>query len=200
MSEPEIARRCHACGASIRDHAAFCPQCGKELKISAELNESGPDQAKATNAADTAPLHEAPFKKEPLKAEDSAANPDKQSKEVSKTTAPSTPGRPSGKPWDQMKGRPSQASPAKGTPEQAGKAQGTQRGQVVAEPRSKMQRATGLAKNVGGDVVQRGQKLREMSSVVLDEAGYDPSLRFVLVAAALFFLFLVIVLLNRFIV
>ena len=48
-------------------------------------------------------------------------------------------------------------------------------------------------------MVQRGQKLREMSSVVLDEASYDPSLRFVLVAAALFILFLVIVLLNKFI-
>ena len=48
-------------------------------------------------------------------------------------------------------------------------------------------------------MVQRGQKLREMSSVVLDEASYDPSLRFVLVAAALFLLFLVMVLLNRFI-
>ena len=33
--------------------------------------------------------------------------------------------------------------------------------------------------------------------VVLDEAGYDPSLRFVLVAAILFVLFLIIVLLNK---
>jgi hypothetical protein len=36
-----------------------------------------------------------------------------------------------------------------------------------------------------------------MSSVVLDEAGYDPSLRFVLVAAALFLLFLLIMVLNK---
>jgi hypothetical protein len=36
-----------------------------------------------------------------------------------------------------------------------------------------------------------------MSSVVLDEAGYDPSLRFVLVAVGLFVLFLIIVLLNK---
>ncbi len=43
----------------------------------------------------------------------------------------------------------------------------------------------------------RVQKVRQMSSVVLDEAGYDPSLRFVLVAAALFVLFLVVVLLNK---
>ncbi len=70
----------------------------------------------------------------------------------------------------------------------------------MAGARDKVQRATGIAKHVGGDVVQRGQKLREMSSVVLDEATYDPSLRFVLVAAVLFFLFMIIVLLNRFIV
>ncbi len=77
---------------------------------------------------------------------------------------------------------------------------GTHGAHLVAGARDKVHRATDLAKNVGGDVVQRGHKLREMSSVVLDEAGYDPSLRFVLVAAALFLLFLVMVLLNRFIV
>ena len=34
-------------------------------------------------------------------------------------------------------------------------------------------------------------------SLVIDEAAYDPSLRFVLVAAVAFVLFLVIVLLNK---
>ena len=58
---------------------------------------------------------------------------------------------------------------------------------------------TTKARDVEGDVKQRVQKFREISSVVIDEASYDPSLRFVLVAAALFVLFLVIVLLNRFI-
>ena len=28
MTEPEIARRCPTCGASIREVALFCPQCG----------------------------------------------------------------------------------------------------------------------------------------------------------------------------
>ena len=31
MSEPEIARRCTACGVSVRQHAAFCPQCGNPI-------------------------------------------------------------------------------------------------------------------------------------------------------------------------
>src|SRR5687768_18094310 len=31
MSEPEIARRCAACGVSVRKSAAFCPQCGNPI-------------------------------------------------------------------------------------------------------------------------------------------------------------------------
>ena len=42
-----------------------------------------------------------------------------------------------------------------------------------------------------------GSILPEYSTVVFDEAAYDPSLRFLLVAAALFALFLVIVVLNN---
>jgi hypothetical protein len=70
---------------------------------------------------------------------------------------------------------------------------------AVAKVRGQIQRATTLARDVEGDVMHRVQKVREISTVVLDEAGYDPSLRFVLVAAALFILFLIIVLLNKFI-
>jgi len=41
------------------------------------------------------------------------------------------------------------------------------------------------------------EKLRKVSSVVIDQAAYDPSLRFVLVAAVLFLIFLVILVLNE---
>ena len=71
------------------------------------------------------------------------------------------------------------------------------RPRVPGEVSSKIQKVTTKARDVEGDVKQRVQKFREMSSVVIDEASYDPSLRFVLVAAALFVLFLVIVLLNK---
>jgi hypothetical protein len=64
---------------------------------------------------------------------------------------------------------------------------------------AKIQRATNLARDVEGDVIHRARKVREISGVVIDEAGYDPSLRFVLVAVVLFILFLIIVLLNKFI-
>jgi hypothetical protein len=62
---------------------------------------------------------------------------------------------------------------------------------------ARIQRATTIARDVEGDVLHRVQKVREVSSVVLDEAGNDPGLRFVLVAAIVFMLFLVIVLLNK---
>jgi hypothetical protein len=43
----------------------------------------------------------------------------------------------------------------------------------------------------------RVEKLRHVSSVVIDQAAYDPSLRFLLVAAALFLLFLVLLIMSK---
>ena len=83
------------------------------------------------------------------------------------------------------------AQPAKPKKQQTQRA----RGEVGA----RIQRATDKARGVEENVAQRVQKFREISSVVIDEAGYDPSLRFVLVAAILFVLFVLIVILNKFI-
>jgi hypothetical protein len=60
-----------------------------------------------------------------------------------------------------------------------------------------IQKATHVARDVEGNVAHRVQKLRDVSSVVIDEASYDASLRFVLVAAVLFILFLVILFLSK---
>ena len=54
----------------------------------------------------------------------------------------------------------------------------------------------------GGDVMEEDryqgvERLRHISSFVLDEAAYDPSLRFVLVAAILFILFLVLLVVSE---
>jgi hypothetical protein len=46
----------------------------------------------------------------------------------------------------------------------------------------------------------RAEKPRRVSSVVLDEAAYDPSIRFILVVAFLFVVFLVLLLLSKWIV
>ena len=91
MSEPEIARRCTACGVTVRQHATFCPQCGNPI-----------------------------------------------------------------------------AQPATATP---------------TRPQD--------------TVRDRMEKFRRVSSIMIDQAAYDPSLRFLLVAAAFFILFLVLLILSK---
>jgi len=109
MSEPEIARRCTTCGASVRQRAIFCPQCGSPIPES---------QAAATM-----------------------------------TTTPLIP-------------------------------------VTIIE--------TAPAPKVRDDGVRgRVEKLRKVSSIVIDQAAYDPSLRFLLVAAVMFLLFLVLLILSK---
>ncbi|MEP6719530.1 MAG: zinc ribbon domain-containing protein [bacterium] len=69
--------------------------------------------------------------------------------------------------------------------------------QALGKMGAGIQKATHMARDVEGNVAHRVQKLRDVSSVVIDEASYDASLRFVLVAAGLFILFLVILLLSK---
>jgi hypothetical protein len=47
------------------------------------------------------------------------------------------------------------------------------------------------------NVLGRVDKIRKVSSVVIDQAAYDPSLRFILVAAALFLLFLFLLIVSK---
>ena len=161
MPEPEISRRCPSCGASIRDKAFFCPQCGRQLQKGSE--------------DETAALHDTHdiVRDVTLTEADFHVQPQPKSPPIVVPPA-SQPARP--------------AQPKK---QQAQRA----RGEVGA----RIQRATDKARGVEENVAQRVQKFREISSVVIDEAGYDPSLRFVLVAAILFVLFILIVILNKFI-
>jgi len=126
MSEPEIARRCTACGASVRAHAMFCPQCGNPVA------QASPTMAQpATDTTvDTAPT-------EALRPDPAATQP------LSAVTRPPTP----------------------------------------------------RAHEDG--VLARVEKIRKVSSVVIDQAAYDPSLRFLLVAAVLFVLFLVLLIFSK---
>jgi uncharacterized OB-fold protein len=59
--EPEIARRCLACGASVRGAAVFCPECGRPLKASAVNIDSAGEAAelaarRRTDGVDSAPI------------------------------------------------------------------------------------------------------------------------------------------------
>src|SRR6266536_2287877 len=69
---------------------------------------------------------------------------------------------------------------------------------VTAPDEDKRSRATTAAQDLVADsVLPRVEKLRKVSSVVFDEVAYDPSFRFVLVAALLFVIFLAIVVLSK---
>lgn len=46
-------------------------------------------------------------------------------------------------------------------------------------------------------VRERVEKIRHVSSAVIDQAAYDPSLRFILVAAVIFLLFLLLLILSK---
>ena len=151
MSEPEIARRCRNCGASIREVALFCPQCGNaQPQPQTRAAEPAPD----TTSKSTAPLEESEV--------------ESPQKSMSDTIAIEKP-----------------EGPAKTSTSVRG---------AVGE---KVQRVATLARGVEDDVMHRVQKARQISHVVLDEAGYDPGLRFLLAAVIVFVLFLVILLLNK---
>ena len=174
MPEPEISRRCSSCGASIRDAALFCPQCGIELPLKT-VQRTSPLMAPTLEDTIWEPAAET--------ASDLADQPvEPRRAETPKEPAPNA---------NETRGKVEAAAP----PVEPSKASAGQvaRGAVGA----RIQRATSLARDVEGDVMHRARRVREISSVVLDEAAYDPSLRFVLVAAVLFLLFLIIVLMNK---
>lgn len=61
------------------------------------------------------------------------------------------------------------------------------------QPQPTSEARSGVAENVR----ERVEKIKHVSHVVIDQAAYDPSLRFLLVAAALFLLFIVLVILSK---
>jgi predicted RNA-binding Zn-ribbon protein involved in translation (DUF1610 family) len=167
MSEPEIARRCPSCGASFREQAFFCPQCGKEIKGGKEIKKAS-DARSTPVVRDTQEIIVSDGETPTLTEADFQALQNPPSARTNKPPA---------RVGDERKAPVGQ--------------------KALGEVGSRIQRATTRARDVEDNVIHRVQKFREISSVVIDEAGYDPSLRFVLVAAALFVLFLVIVVLNK---
>src|SRR5258706_9344845 len=174
MSEPEIARRCPTCGASIREVALFCPQCGNPQPPRQKQTAAEPE----TTSKTTAPLESKKGESPPLSMSDTIAIPRPED-------VPKVPDESRSMSDTMVIERPEKTTKAPVSP--------GVRGAVGA----RIQRATTLARDVEGDVIHRVQKVREVSSVVLDEAGNDPGLRFLLVAVFVFVLFLVIVLLNK---
>ena len=67
----------------------------------------------------------------------------------------------------------------------------------VERTREKLQHASSVARGAIEQNVKRADKIRHVSSAMLEEASYDPSLRFVLVALGVFIVFLLLLLLSK---
>ena len=72
-----------------------------------------------------------------------------------------------------------------------------QRATARERTRETLQRASQRTRGAIEGNVKRVEKIHHVSSVVLEEASYDPSLRFVLVALGLFLLFVILLVLSK---
>ena len=67
----------------------------------------------------------------------------------------------------------------------------------IAPPPEPKPQTQNVAPTKGLTAKGRVDKIRKASSIVIDQAAYDPSLRFVLVAAAFFLLFLFLLVMSK---
>jgi len=154
MTEPEIARRCLSCGASVRHRASFCPQCGQVL----EQRESDPN----------------------VEQPDEEPPPPDVTQPIITQTAPHDP-VPLALETKPLIQKPLQRPP---TVEE-----------LPDRPTAPMPKPTvvGLPDHTMGRV----ERIKKVSTVMIDQAAYDPSLRFLLVAAGLFILFVILMILSK---
>jgi hypothetical protein len=212
MSEPEISHRCTSCGASVRGHALFCPECGHPLaRKTAKESQEGGSVSESENAVQAAATDESAAKEvEPTPSPD----PETESPAAIETEAKAEPAPESDaagestvespKPIAMEPGTQS-AKPVTTQPERQPGRLSTGRDRAAAstalaanKARNKIQKATTAARDKLEDNVRpRVDKIRQASTVVLEEASDDPSVRFILVAGALFVLFLVLLFLSK---
>jgi zinc-ribbon domain len=158
---------CPACGTAVRPAAAFCPQCGQPLTRSAPLPNPALDRTLGIN--------------EPLPP---------PAPRLDRTLGINEPLPPPAPP--EKVSEPVPPGPAR-YPNQPEAKQ-----PVSAVAPAGIHRATTAARAaIQENVRPRVEKLRQVSSVVIDEATYDPTVRFVLVALALFLISLVIAFLSK---
>src|ERR1041384_930100 len=164
---PEILHRCESCGATIREAAMFCPECGKPLAVAKQEEPDLNDKAFAppsTNAAASTT--------EPSMSTSGVENHAANSDQVVPVDA------------------------AKGNNEPV-KAATSERHGARERTRETLHRASTAARGAIERPVKQVEKIHHVSTVMLEEAHYDPSLRFVLVALGLFFLFVILLVLSK---
>jgi hypothetical protein len=179
MSLPEIFRRCLSCGAAVRTGSRFCHQCGKVLEAEAAPPAAPPtvevspqEQVAPTTKDWTPPTKEfAAFERPPAVVEPPPSP--QPSEQVEDTGLEGEPVAVA----PESRVEPAPAAAEAGDAERAGDLRGR-----VARVRE------GTRARVG--------RMREEAIVVLEETPDDSGLRFVIVAAALFVLSLVLLFLS----
>lgn len=177
--EPEISRRCPSCGVSIRVVGAFCPQCGRPVPQSKAV--SGP-------AATSEQTSEIPSSETETMDFSAAPTADLTNDDGLPDLGKTMPLQP------RMHDEPPHVA-ASTAALAAAKTEMLPRTPPV--PRNAIGRARAAGETLGGNVKQSVGKLRDISSVVAEEASYDPSFRFLIVAAVIFILFLVILIISE---
>ena len=176
--QPEISRRCLSCGASIRSEAMFCPECGQPQ------SQAGQDLAQ-TMASDAPAV--ASKAREQTKSDETsraAVIPAETGAKIDEISSVS---------GDRQMKSDTVATEVAASP--ASLAAGER--PRTARARDTLHRASTVARGALEDNVKRVEKIRHVSSVVLEEAHYDPSLRFVLVALGVFIVFLILLILSK---
>ncbi len=178
---PEISHRCPSCGASVRDfgeRAMFCPECGETLTVTSAEKEDHEDSRVAAESATNDDHAEAAVL---LPAADAES-----------VTAKSQPAEPAVvRPEEEVgAAKPVVTDPSN---EPVIEDRHTKRERT----RETLQRASTRARGAIEDNVKRVEKIHHVSSVMFEEAHYDPSLRFVLVALGLFVVFVVLLILSK---
>ena len=196
MFEPEIDRRCSTCGATVRQQAAFCPQCGQMLERrdspqeAEEIDQTEDiDQGDGVRAnedgqgAANEPAIKAPIVDWPEETEGTVT-------ESSHATLHDDP--------NSYKTQPLIASTSLSNATVADLQETNFRRPGDAPPRTEATpRSDSRPRSKENQVLARVDKIRKVSSVMIDQAAYDPSLRFLLVAGALFVVFLILMIWSK---
>jgi zinc-ribbon domain len=188
MSEPEISRRCLSCGASVRQRAAFCPQCGHEL----DQQETG-ENDQQMHLTDRETMLDEGTVTEP--DNDGSLPPEHQT-----ITEPLIVRRRDSSPEQ------TQADEARTQPlivnstrvlEKRSRIPDDSRDLPTNQQKQTARQGAARRAVIEDQVLGRVERLRKASSVMIDQAAYDPSMRFLLVAAVLFVIFVVLMVLSK---
>ena len=183
---PEISHRCPSCGVAVRDRdALFCPECGTSLSA----------KPKTTEASDSPDTLRKPEAGEIVEVSRASSAGDASSVDEASVSTISEPSEPdTAEPLEAA----TATAAAVNTQDDASAQPAHRRGEKTRE---RLHRASDIARGVGRGVIEepakRVEKIRQASTVVIEEASYDPSLRFVLVALGLFVLFVVLLVLSK---